>query len=197
MHREFKLKNLALYGLPVVISFIMIGLIDVILFSRTYFYATLSIFLLTVYSIVIIFREIEDNVVKNMSQFFSLIIIFSLMIMLLFALIYAYLPTGTARLVDDDGNKITDFKDAFYFSGVTFLTIGYGDITPTRGFDFVAILEGLMGNLLVITFIALGASSIYRKERHRHFHIPRPRKTKISASRKFSYDDIEQELLNK
>lgn len=48
-------------------------------------------------------------------------------------------------------DSISSYWDALYFSGLTFTTIGYGDITPTRWMRGMAVLEGLFG-------IALGGA---------------------------------------
>ena len=46
-----------------------------------------------------------------------------------------------------------DFYSSLYFSGVTFLTIGYGDITPIGFCRFIAIIEGLFGVVLVSSIL--------------------------------------------
>lgn len=49
----------------------------------------------------------------------------------------------------------TDFWDAFYFSGVTFTTLGFGDITPlTRIWELLSIAEAITGFLVMSTSIA-------------------------------------------
>jgi hypothetical protein len=42
---------------------------------------------------------------------------------------------------------------ALYFSGVTFATIGYGDITPVGVSRLLAVLEGLLGILIMSSFL--------------------------------------------
>jgi hypothetical protein len=44
--------------------------------------------------------------------------------------------------------------EAFYYSGITFTTVGYGDISPTGSARFVAIAEGIVGILLSSAFLA-------------------------------------------
>lgn len=50
-----------------------------------------------------------------------------------------YLATG----------MLQDFESALYFSTVTFATVGYGDIFPTRDWRVLAALEGINGFLLI------------------------------------------------
>lgn len=44
--------------------------------------------------------------------------------------------------------EVKTFWEALYFSGLTFTTIGYGDITPMGLARFLAVLEGLFGIVL-------------------------------------------------
>lgn len=47
------------------------------------------------------------------------------------------------------GKALTGFSNALYLSGVTFTTLGYGDVVPTGWVRFVAAIEGASGFLLV------------------------------------------------
>ncbi len=60
-----------------------------------------------------------------------------------------YLPRLPGQFAVAGGNQ-TSWIDAFYFSGVTLLTIGYGDFAPRSGLlRFTAILEGVAGIALL------------------------------------------------
>jgi hypothetical protein len=51
-------------------------------------------------------------------------------------------------------NKRTDrWSDAFYFSGTTQLTIGYGDIYPSEWMRSVAIIQGFVGFFFAVAVI--------------------------------------------
>lgn len=60
----------------------------------------------------------------------------------LFAFAYLY---GELKY---NGNDVKTFWEALYFSGLTFTTIGYGDITPIGFARFLAVLEGMLGIVL-------------------------------------------------
>ena len=60
----------------------------------------------------------------------------------LFSIAYFY---GDLRF---EQKQVQTFCEALYFSGLTFTTIGYGDITPMGFARFLAVLEGLLGIVL-------------------------------------------------
>lgn len=73
----------------------------------------------------------------------------------LFAAIYYLTPTATDYLSDVQNNSIS-FRDAFYFSGVTLFTVGYGDIVPIGDFRFTATVQIYLGHFLIFTVVAWG-----------------------------------------
>lgn len=60
----------------------------------------------------------------------------------IFSIAYLY---GDLRF---EQKHVETFREALYFSGLTFTTIGYGDITPMGFARFLAVLEGLLGIVL-------------------------------------------------
>ena len=46
-----------------------------------------------------------------------------------------------------------EFLESLYFSGITFTTIGYGDIAPIGVTRFIAVIEGFLGVLLISSFL--------------------------------------------
>ena len=88
--------------------------------------------------------------------FYTLLIIYSIVITG-FALIYFILSFQGIVLVEHDGlhqvNMIGSLIHSFYFSGVTLLTIGYGDIIPVGIGRFIALLEALLGYVLPTAFV--------------------------------------------
>jgi hypothetical protein len=72
-----------------------------------------------------------------------------------FALLFR-LPMCQFNAPGNPGDVCTrslDWAEAFYFSGVSFTTIGYGDIVPVGWTRVPAILEGLVGVLLASSFL--------------------------------------------
>ncbi|TEY02813.1 two pore domain potassium channel family protein [Campylobacter sp. US33a] len=58
-------------------------------------------------------------------------------------------------------NRIEGFLDCLYFSGVTMLTVGYGDITPvSRLLRFFSILQGFLGQIIVVVAMGIWVNQI-------------------------------------
>ncbi len=79
-----------------------------------------------------------------------------------FAAIYYFAATATTYLARE-GKPITDFVDALYFSGVTLLTVGYGDVVPKGDFRFTALAEVYGGTLFIFAFFTWGLSVVAEK----------------------------------
>ena len=80
-----------------------------------------------------------------------------------FAVIYHFASNEASYLVRGD-LRVTDFVDALYFSGVTLLTVGYGDIVPEGDFRFTAVAEVYGGTLFIFAFFTWGLSIL--SDRH-------------------------------
>lgn len=95
----------------------------------------------------------------------TLIAVFILVLICGFALIY--LPRIETEFKISDAPVYSSVFEAFYFSGITFLTIGYGDILPISGFmRIAAIVEGASGIAifsLSITYLLTVYSALERK----------------------------------
>jgi hypothetical protein len=76
-------------------------------------------------------------------------VLLSILTIALFAVFYRIHPSGFGG----SGTKVNTIWDALYFSGVTFTTIGYGDITPLGALRALTILEGLIGIVLSSSFV--------------------------------------------
>jgi potassium channel LctB len=92
----------------------------------------------------------------SVEMFYSLLITYSIVI-LGFGLIYFILSFEGIYLVE--GNELRQVSPigslihSFYFSGVTMLTIGYGDISPIGIGRFIALVEALIGYVLPTAFV--------------------------------------------
>lgn len=88
--------------------------------------------------------------------FYTLLIIYSIVI-IGFGLIYFILSFQQIMLVEGgelrDVSVIGSLIHSFYFSGVTLLTIGYGDITPIGFGRFIALIQALIGYILPTAFV--------------------------------------------
>ena len=77
-----------------------------------------------------------------------------------FALLYYFFPIP--NLFKPSFNS---FFDAFYFSGITLATLGYGDIVPIHGLSrFLALCEVFTGILIVAVAIATYVGGVNKKE---------------------------------
>ncbi|HLR75992.1 MAG TPA: ion channel [Virgibacillus sp.] len=88
--------------------------------------------------------------------FYALLIIYSIVIVG-FGLIYFILSFQGMILVEHGELKhvsvIGSLIHSMYFSGVTLLTIGYGDIVPIGIGRFIALCEALIGYILPTAFV--------------------------------------------
>lgn len=94
-----------------------------------------------------------------------LIAVFILMLLTGFALIY--LPRLATDFKIDDAAHANQIFQAYYFSGVTFLTIGYGDILPvSNATRMIALIEGAAGLAIIslaITYLLTVYGALERK----------------------------------
>ncbi|MFB4170012.1 potassium channel family protein [Virgibacillus sp. JSM 102003] len=88
--------------------------------------------------------------------FYTLLIIY-LIVIIGFGLIYFILSINNILLVENgELRKVSIIGSAIhsiYFSGVTLLTIGYGDITPIGIGRFIALIQALIGYILPTAFV--------------------------------------------
>lgn len=88
--------------------------------------------------------------------FYTLLIIY-LIVIIGFGLIYFILSINNILLVENgelrEVSIIGSAIHSIYFSGVTLLTIGYGDITPIGIGRFIALIQALIGYILPTAFV--------------------------------------------
>lgn len=100
-------------------------------------------------------REMKDTRFSA-ELFYTLIIIYAIVI-IGFGLVYFILSFHQIILVEDSKlrqvNVLGSMIHSLYFSGVTMLTIGYGDITPIGIGRVIAVIEALIGYILPAAFV--------------------------------------------
>ncbi len=79
------------------------------------------------------------------------VLLISILYYILYSLLYI-LPVFKFYIQDQIISGL-DILTSFYFSGITFATIGYGDIVPVGISRFLTIAEGIGGILLMSTFL--------------------------------------------
>lgn len=108
----------------------------------------------------IIIKSMTDFILKDSQfsteTFYSLLIIYSIVI-IGFGLIYFILSFQGIILVEqgkyDQVNVLGSLIHSFYFSGVTLLTIGYGDIVPIGIGRLIVLIQALIGYVLPTAFM--------------------------------------------
>lgn len=92
----------------------------------------------------------------SLEIFYTLLLIY-IIVILGFGLIYFLLSFYKETLIDNVSDTPVSLGGlllrCFYFSGVTLLTIGYGDITPLGIGRLIAIVQSLIGYLLPTAFV--------------------------------------------
>ena len=81
-------------------------------------------------------------------MFILIAIIAHLIEIILFQIAYVWLvpSPGHGEIV---GAESIGWSENFYFSAVTYTSLGYGDLTPTGNLRFVATIEALTGLIMI------------------------------------------------
>ena len=129
-------------------SFVNIGLKSFILFIIILIYAT-GIYLI---SDIDTFEKVNPLVITGLMFISGLFLIFT------FALLY-YIPTPDNSIYSIHNYNL-EFFDYIYFSGVTLISLGYGDILPSGNFyKFLAIFQVFYGLIFITTLFSLLVSN--------------------------------------
>jgi len=91
----------------------------------------------------------------SIHQFYTLVVVYFI-VMLGFGLLYFVLASEGWGILQDELLQRESFLDrlahSIYFSGVTLMTVGYGDITPVGIGRVLALGEALIGYILPAAF---------------------------------------------
>ncbi|CAG9612209.1 hypothetical protein BACCIP111899_01382 [Bacillus rhizoplanae] len=103
------------------------------------------------------------NSAGESKRFFSLYNLISLFliyttVLIAFALSYVVLEESGFLILEEDGKMVTSHSFALvevclYFSAITLLSVGYGDITPIGIGRWIAIVEALIGYTMPFAFV--------------------------------------------
>ncbi|MBT4936397.1 hypothetical protein HON22_00615 [Candidatus Peregrinibacteria bacterium] len=161
-----KIVSLIHLNIPVIVSTIVFVIIMDMLFKEGW--TPLVWFLLAT----LLFLELYfSSIVKTMLnmgrdypflKFIGHLSAFAFLAMFLFGLMYSEFGTDVNYLYSTvEFQKMLGFDNAFYFSGVTLLSIGYGDIVPYGFFRVISLFEGFIGSFIILSFFSVGLSQVF------------------------------------
>ena len=163
--RDLRLRRIAYIASPIIVVAIVViagVLAEVVGIDSGRFVATSFSAALTLGVIVRIFTRVATAPVINGRVVMNAVTVY-LMLGLFFAYVFMSLSaaTGDGFFTQGPDQPTSVF---LYFSYITLATIGYGDFTPAHTIGrFVAVAEGLMGQLYLVTVLALIVSNLGRQ----------------------------------
>lgn len=163
--RRPKLRRIAYIASPLIIIAIVAiaGLAAKLLgIDSGRFVATAFSAALTLGVIIRIFGRVATAPIINVRVVVNAVTVY-LMLGLFFAYVFMALgaANGDAFFVQGPDQPTSVF---LYFSYITLATVGYGDFTPAHTIGrFAAVAEGLMGQLYLVTVLALIVSNLGRR----------------------------------
>ncbi|MFC4319865.1 ion channel [Litchfieldia salsa] len=86
-----------------------------------------------------------------------------------FGIIYMVLDLNNFPVLNEDGLPVSGvfterLESTMYFSAITLLSVGYGDITPIGVGRWIAIVEALIGYTIPMAFVVKTVINIERNE---------------------------------
>jgi potassium channel LctB len=190
---DFHLRLLHLLFDRPILKFIILALIQIILFNLSgYFpkdffmrwFTIILTILIAIYFIAVIVHVMRRSLkhLMNPKSLISLIgayCLFIFVILIIASILYnatelsglGYIKYGACSSQFNSSMISSDpliSRDFFYFSAVTFFTIGYGDICPMGVARVISILVGFVGHLISVLLVALIINNYLRKREERY-----------------------------
>ncbi|KGP89813.1 transporter [Pontibacillus chungwhensis BH030062] len=101
-------------------------------------------------------RDQEVRQLFSFHHFYTLITVYGI-VMIGFGLIYFILASEGLVILQDEllqqDSLLDRFAHSVYFSGVTLMTVGYGDITPIGLGKAIALIEAMIGYIVPAAFV--------------------------------------------
>ncbi|HDX9580734.1 potassium channel family protein [Bacillus cytotoxicus] len=99
----------------------------------------------------------ESNRFFSLYNLISLFLIYTT-VLIAFALSYVVLEESGFSVLEEDGKLVMNHSFALveiclYFSAITLLSVGYGDVTPIGIGRWIAIIEALIGYTMPFAFV--------------------------------------------
>ncbi|MGD6830796.1 ion channel [Sutcliffiella halmapala] len=128
-----------------IISTILIGLTIVFLLANLYYFFT---------------NKTYKKSYANSALFYKLFFVL-LSITIGFAVLYYLLSFDEVilKIPDSTGTQGKDFFTYLYFSGVTILSVGYGDVVPVGSARFFSLIQASIGLLLPTAYFMKAMNS--------------------------------------
>ncbi|WP_227938032.1 ion channel [Alkalihalobacillus deserti] len=100
---------------------------------------------------------------------FALLVLVYITVMLSFSILYLGLELMGIQVLKEGnacvGGTVSHLiEDIVYFSAVTLLSVGYGDLVPVGIGRFISIVEALFGYLLPAAFVITSVIQVTKKE---------------------------------
>lgn len=128
----------------------ILGVIDYFFWDKINTMIIVVMIFLLIYSIGLI--PWIDTLIRSRHSLVFAISYALFVIMIIFLFAGMYFANNSEFNYNGQKTKLS-FKDSFYFSTITFATVGYGDITPIETNRLIATFQAITGMILNIAFI--------------------------------------------
>lgn len=100
---------------------------------------------------------------RDWQQLLGKYLFLMLSVILLFGVLYVFLETHTKDSGLRSPHRYIPERDAFYFSAVTYFTIGFGDYVPYGAAKTLSIIEAALGNMVNLIVLAIALTRLRRE----------------------------------